>query len=278
MCHHLLAVNKQYSGYVIQIDSHCHLADAKIFSSFERVAEVISQAESAGVGIFLQGGVGPEDWRRQLELQRKFPGKIFTCFGLHPYWVSGHTREECESACAELRDILEQTHFLGELGLDFREKIVGQNRPHQVYFFERQLQILQEFKKIAVFHFVRCHDEALKLLKKYKLPNSGFVHSFNSDYSIGKRYLDLGLCLSVGGPLLRENNHALQDAVKKIPLENLLVESDSPDQPPPSRAGKDNDPSTITEVISKIAALKNIPAQKVSEVIFRNNLLSSLHR
>ncbi len=250
-------------------DSHCHLADPKIFSD---VDAIVSRSIEKGVKKFLQGGVGPEDWKRQQELKRKFPDNISVCYGLHPYWISSHSHGESAEALLDLESILDQTDFMGELGLDFREKIVGNKAEQQIFYFEKQLDMAIRFGKTVVFHFVRCHSESVEILKKYRLPRGGFVHAFNSDYEIAKKYLDLDLLLSVGGPLLRENNRSLHEAVKKIPLDYLLLESDSPDQGPPSRGDKHNEPWTILEVAAKIAELRGISVDEVENAIKRNSL------
>lgn len=135
-----------------------------------------------------------------------------------------------------------------------------------------------KFKKISVFHFVRCHDDAVGILKKYNLPKGGFVHAFNSNYETAKKYLDLGFMLSIGGPLMREDNRPLHEAVKKIPLERILIESDSPDQAPPSRGENYNEPWTIVEIAAKLSELRGITPTEVISSIKRNNLLSYLNR
>ncbi|OQW50446.1 MAG: hypothetical protein A4S09_01235 [Proteobacteria bacterium SG_bin7] len=250
------------------IDVHCHLADPKIFSDF---SGVITRSVEKGVSKFIQGGVGPDDWNRQKEIKSKYPNETFTCFGLHPYWISSHSHGECAEALLDLELILGHTDFMGELGLDFREKIVGAKKAQQILYFEKQLDMAVRFKKIVVFHFVRCHDKSIDILNRIKPPLGGFVHAFNSDYKVAQKYLDLGLLLSVGGPLLRENNRPLHETIKKIPLDRLLLESDSPDQAPPSRGVKLNEPWTVLEVATKVAELRGITSEEVWDAVKRNS-------
>lgn len=256
------------------VDFHCHLSDPR----FTDIDSVISRSVAKGVTGFYQGGVGPEDWQRQIELQQKFPKYIRLGFGLHPYWVSAHSPAECNEAITQLKKQIGGADYLGELGLDFREKIVGQNRAHQIFFFETQLEIVRKSQKVAVFHFVRCHDDASRILKNSELSKGGVVHAFNSDYKTAKKYLDLGLMLSIGGPLLRANNDPLRSAVSKVPIERILIESDSPDQAPPSRGHEYNEPWTIIEVARGIADLKGISLESVNAAVRKNTILESLHR
>lgn len=246
------------SGFV---DSHCHLADPRMDNSHE---EVILHSIQKNVGTFVQAGVGPEDWQKQIRLQNKFPENIIPCFGLHPYFVSDHSEEECEQALQQLKSLLDQSLGLGECGLDFREIIVKGQNAKQIQFFKKQLELADKTKKVPVLHVVRAHDEAFKILKNYKLERGFMVHAFSSKKSNASKYLEKGAYLSIGASALIENNHALHESIAFIPMDRLLIESDSPDPKP--------EPWTIFDVAARIAALKNLSASYVLEKA-RENLL-----
>lgn len=255
------------------IDAHVHLADPRLK---DEVGGVIARAQSRGIQQFVQGGVGPEDWALQSDLANKYPG-IFLCFGLHPYWVSGHSEDECEIALDQLARELPRAVALGELGLDFRPEIVHDRHAHQIQFFEKQLELASFAKKPIVLHIVKAQDEALKVFEHFGVPEKkGFVHSFNSGPLQAESYLKLGLLLSVGGPLCRPNNKALRQAVEMIPLTSLLIETDSPDQPPPSHQGKKNEPITLLEVASVVAEIKKMTPEEVLDMTSQN-LRKQLH-
>jgi len=234
------------------IDSHCHLADERMNNNRE---EVIRSSIQKNIGTFVQAGVGPEDWQKQLKMAEEFPQNIVPCFGLHPYFVSDHTEEECDKALQQLELQLNQSLGIGECGLDFREAIVKGGNAKQIQFFKKQLELADKTKKIPVLHVVRAHDEAFKVLKNYKLERGFMVHAFSSKKSNATKYLEKGAYLSIGTSALIENNYALHEAIVEIPMGRLLIESDSPDPKP--------EPWTIFDVAAKIASLKSLKAEEV---------------
>ncbi len=243
------------------IDSHCHLADERIFSHVEAVIDL---AFGAGCQFLLQAGVDPNDWQRQEALQRKYPGKIGMCFGLHPYFVAAKGDGECEQALDLLAKSIGRAQALGEAGLDFRPHILGDSRERQLSFFEQQLELAQVVQKPVVLHLVQAHEEALQIIDHFGLPKKkGLVHSFNGSLPQAKEYLARGLVLSVGGPLLRPDNLRLKQAVRDIPLDRLLLESDTPDQPPPGLRQGMNDPRSVVWIAEEVAWLKRCSVGEV---------------
>lgn len=244
------------------IDSHNHLSDPRLD---QRREEMIAQAESHGIQYFLQGGIGPEDWERQKVLKQKHEN-VLMCFGLHPYWVADHTEIDCEMALDLLaREIASpQVHALGELGLDFRPHIMKESKARQIEFFELQLELAEIAKKPIVLHLVRAFDDVQKIFDVRGVPSrSGLVHSFNGSVKEAQFYLSQGLYLSVGGPVVFADNQKLHQAVASIPMEFLLLETDSPDQPPPELKGQYNEPLSLLSVAEQIGKIKKIEAREV---------------
>ncbi len=252
-------------------DSHCHMADLRVQSC---LSGWIDKAESLGIGYFLQGGVGPDDWDRQSELAKQFNDRIGLCFGLHPYWVADHSLSECEEAMDLLASRIDQAQALGETGLDFRPRITKDDescKEKQISLFEMQLELSKVCHRPLVLHIVQAHDEALKILDLWGLPlQKGFVHSFNGSAQKAEEFLERGLLLSVGGPLVRADNQRLKQAVQIIPLEKLLIETDSPDQPPESFQGQLNPLSTLKEVAEEVARIKKVSTTEVLDISTRN--------
>ncbi len=250
------------------VDAHSHLADPRFG---EKASEVIHQAAEKGVSFFLQGGVGPEDWQRQKLLQKQFPDKIGTCFGLHPYWVSDHSQDRCEEALDQLASELQGAMALGELGLDYRPKIVGDRHSHQIDYFEKQLELAHFVHKPIVLHIVQAHFEAIQVLNTWAVPSrGGFVHSFNGSAQKAQDYLKLGLMISIGGPVCRSDNQRLHQAVKEIPVEMLLIESDSPDQAAIPKEGVLNTPESILEVARTIGMIKSLDPDEILDITTAN--------
>lgn len=250
------------------IDAHCHLADER-FSN--QVDEVIKEAESLGITFFMQGGVGPEDWQRQRDLSRRYPGQIGLCFGLHPYWVAAYDEDLCELALDQLAPLLPEALGLGEMGLDFRPHIMKDSRERQIGIFEQQLELAEVTHKPMVLHLVQAHEEALRIMNLWGVPAAkGMVHSFNGSWGKAQDFLKRGLYLSVGGPAVWPQNTKLHQVLREMPLEFLLLESDSPDQPPPRFKQSLNQPASLWDVAKKIAELREVPTTEILEIATEN--------
>ncbi len=249
------------------IDSHCHLSDLRLESEVETMIE---RARSRGITRFLQGGVGPEDWQRQRELKARHP-EILLCFGLHPYWVADHSEAECESALDQLARELHQAQALGELGLDLRPHIAKDSLARQLNVFEAQLEMAEMARKPIVLHLVRAFEEAQTVFDNWGVPSmGGMVHSFNGSVHEAEAYLQRGLHLSIGGPVVRPDNQKLHQAVQILPLNQLLVETDSPDQPPPRLKDTFNEPGSLWDVAEMIAKIKKMTAEEILDISSQN--------
>jgi TatD DNase family protein len=237
------------------VDAHCHLSDERLFSGRKTYIE---NCAGFGVNWFVLGGVKPAEWSRQLELKKEFPNKIFCSFGLHPYTISAESPAALESAFQQLKTLTSQTSLMGEMGLDFRSHIVKDREEMQREFFVRQLEWAKQSLKPIVLHIVRAHEEALKILKTNS--PQGMVHAFSSSFEVAKRYLSLGLYLSLGARVL-EAEH--QELLKNIPLDQMLLESDAPDQPP--RGKKEHDSTTVLLLAKRVAENKGLTVERVLE-------------
>lgn len=242
------------------IDAHSHWADERLDSIR---SEWFKAAISKGLAFSLQGGVSPEDWDRQEDLKAQFPGKIGTCFGLHPYWVSSHTAAELEEALDLLSKRLPQALALGETGLDLRPQYEA-SYELQVEAFQAQLELAFVANKPLVLHLVRAFEESLTILDLWGVPPcGGMIHSFNGSWPQAQEYLNRGLMISLGGPLIRDQNQKLKQVAKEIPIEHFLIETDLPDQPGDAWKGRLNPPESLLAVAEEIARLKKLSTSEV---------------
>jgi TatD DNase family protein len=245
------------------IDAHSHLTDPR---SREHLGSWLQKARELNIQEFIQGGVDPQEWQRQKELAQIHQG-IHCCFGLHPYFVAAHTIAENEQALDQLAREMKHAVALGELGLDFRDQFLGDNpeeeRAKQIYFLEQQLELGAFSNKPFVFHFVQAFEESVRVLELFDGPLRGIVHGFNGSFEKAQAYLDLGLTISVGGPLARAKNQKLKEAVKKIPMESLVIETDSPDQSSDAFKGHLNPPESLWTVAQTVSELKGLSTEEV---------------
>lgn len=248
------------------VDAHSHWADIRLNPDEESLKLKLKACFDKSIDFFLQGGVGPDDWVRQLNLKKRYPDNFGLCFGIHPYFVSEHASEECETALDKLTVLLPEAMALGETGLDFRPHVMKESEGLQIEIFENQIELAKAFEKPLVLHIVQAHEKAIQIFDIWGVPGrTGLVHAFNGSYETAKKYIDKGFLISVGGAITYEKNRKLQDCIRKIPLEYLLIESDSPDQPPAGWEGL-NESFSIYNVAEKIGIIRNLSVFEVLEI------------
>lgn len=246
------------------LDCHSHLADLRLDSPEDKLrVDLLARAKAKEIYFHQQGGVGPDDWQRQLALNARYP-QIWPAFGLHPYWIAEHSDDECETALDELAKYQANCRLLGEMGLDLRPHIMKDSFARQMLAFESQLELASAVEKPVVLHLVQAFSEVQRVFLMFGAPaKKGFVHSFNGSVKEAEYYLEQGLMLSLGGPAARAGNQRLHQAIREIPLDSLLLETDCPDQPGDAYRGQLNPPQSLWQVAEAVAVIKGISAEQV---------------
>ncbi|MGZ3691453.1 MAG: TatD family hydrolase, partial [Pseudobdellovibrio sp.] len=215
------------------VDAHSHWSDPRFLQQDVGLDQQLKVCLEKNIDFFLMGGVNPTEWQKQIEIKQSYPENFGLCFGLHPYFVSDHSVEDCEAGLDQLALVLPQAMALGETGLDFRPHIMKESQGLQIEMFENQIELAKAFQKPLVLHIVQAHDKTQQIFNLWGVPEKkGLVHAFNGSFDTAKFYIDKGFLISVGGAVTFEKNRKLHDCVRKIPMEYLLLESDSPDQAP----------------------------------------------
>ena len=248
---------------MVLVDSHCHL-DAAEFDT-DRDA-VICRARSAGVMQQMVPAVDAASWPKLREVCTQAAG-LFPAYGLHPMYLDAHR----EQHLAQLREWLERERPLavGECGLDYF--VEGLDREAQSHYFEAQLQLAREFDLPVIVHARRAVDAVIAAIRKIgKL--RGVIHSYPGSMEQARQLWDLGFMLGLGGPVTYERANRLRKLVAEMPLEHLLLETDSPDQPDAGIRGERNEPARLREVLRVIAELRGEGEAHVAEVTTANAL------
>lgn len=241
------------------VDAHAHWTDPRIMSFLQVELE---KCLAAGISVFAQGGIDPEQWVLQKQLHEKYPQHFLMSFGLHPYFISQNSEIDCQLALDQLAQNLQTAHAVGEIGLDFRETVGHQAydsdviQARQIAFFVEQLELAGVARKPVVMHIVRAHEKAHQILDYYGAGLTGYVHAFNGSIETAQRYINQGFLISVGGAVTFEKHKKLRDAVAKIPLSMLLLETDAPDQAPEGWLGANSSLSLI-QIAQTVADIKN---------------------
>ncbi|MBI5503227.1 MAG: TatD family hydrolase [Deltaproteobacteria bacterium] len=247
------------------VDTHCHLSDRRYDADRDAVIE---RARQAGLTHMVAvGGGGPiADSEASYELARRFPFLRSTA-GIHPHDAKSYD-DQIEARIAALLQRPEVV-AVGETGLDY---YYGHS-PHQAQreALARHIALALRAAKPIVLH---CRDaEAdLREVLSAEAPGGlrGVVHCFTGGYEDARWYLDYGLVISFTGILCFPKSDALRDTAARLPLDRLMVETDSPYLAPPPHRGKRNEPAFVTQVAATLAVVHGVSTEAVVEATARN--------
>lgn len=244
------------------IDSHCHL-DFDVFDQDRE--QVLANARASGVTGFLLLGTQSKRFSRLKRLALSQPD-VYYSLGFHPYFLD----TSIDYRATSFREIL-ATHLnsssanrlvaIGEMGLDY---VINISHELQRDVFKMQLVMAKEFQLPVILHHRKSHNDLIKLLKEAKFEYGGVVHAFSGSVYEAKTYVDLGMKLGVGGTITYERANKTKQALKTVGLDNLLLETDSPDMPLNGYQGRRNEPSRVVGVAAHLAALYECSVDKVA--------------
>jgi TatD DNase family protein len=251
-------------------DTHCHL-DSDAFD-IDRPA-VIERALQAGVTRILVPGVTVESSRRALDLAGEYPA-LFAAVGIHPTDLVSLDVH----ALAVLRTLAENPRVvaIGEIGLDYYWVTAPDKQAQQREALRAQLTLAQDLHKPVVIHAREkddaadgpCAEDLISILEQWARPSPapGVLHSFSSSLETARRALELGFYIGVTGPVTYKNAVYRREVIAAIPLERLLIETDSPYLAPHPYRGKRNEPAYVTHIADKIAQIQSRTSQEVVAV------------
>ncbi|HDS1040065.1 TPA: TatD family hydrolase [Stenotrophomonas maltophilia] len=245
----------------VLVDSHCHL-DASEFDA-DRDA-VIARARAAGVQAQVVPAVTAASWPKLRQVCQQAPG-LYPAYGLHPMFLAEHQ----PGHLADLRGWIERERpcAIGECGLDFF--VEGLDAEAQQRYFVGQLELAREFDLPVIVHARRAVDAVIAAIKRVG-GLRGVVHSFSGSPEQAAQLHKLGFLLGLGGPLTYERAQRLQRLVREMPLEQLLLETDAPDQPDAGIRGQRNEPARLAVIARHVAALRGSDVETVARVTSGN--------
>ena len=243
------------------IDSHSHF-DVAEFDGDR--AHALARARAAGVRRQIVPAIDAAGFARVRELCAREHG-LYPAYGLHPMYLAEHRPEHLQ----ELEQWIERERpvAVGECGLDFF--VPGLDADAQREYFRRQLELARKFDLPLILHARRAVDEVTAAIRR--IGNlRGVVHSFSGSVEQAQHLWKLGFCLGLGGPLTYPRAHRLREIVATMPLEYLLLETDSPDQPLHGHQGQRNEPALLAEVCTCVARLRGVEPEEVAAATTRN--------
>lgn len=244
------------------VDSHCHLD--RLEKTPEELADVIKFAQNRGVEHFLCVSVSVKDFPSMLQAVQPFSQVSVSC-GVHPL----HQEDACSFdellAMADSAEVV----AIGETGLDYFYS--AETKAVQLTSFVDHIKVANQLNKPLIIHTRDAKQDTLDLLKAHKATHTkGVLHCFTEDWPMAQAAIALDMYISISGIVTFKTATELQDVVKKIPLDKLLIETDSPWLAPVPYRGKQNQPGYVREVGEFIAELKGVSVEELARVTTQN--------
>lgn len=245
------------------IDTHTHLYDEQFDNDRE---EMISRAIAAGVSKMLLPNCDSSTINAMLQAEHNFPANCFAMMGLHPCYVKENVEEELTKVKSWLRE--RQFCAVGEIGLDYHwDKTFVDDQKRA---FRQQIEWALQYRLPIVIHTRESTKDTLDIVREYA--NSGLrgvFHCFSGSLETAKQIIDMGFYLGIGGVLTYKNS-GLQDVVKKIDLQHIVLETDAPYLTPVPHRGKRNESAYVAIVAEKLAELKQMELDTISRITTAN--------
>lgn len=240
------------------IDTHCHLSR----EDYDDIDKVIEENKNALVDKIVVSGCSRESIEEVMDLKDRYD-MVYVTIGYHPEYADTVT----ESDLDYLKSLLGEKKIIGigEIGLDYH--YTKENKDKQIWLFEEQLKIAEEFNLPVVIHSRDATMDTINILKKYKV--KGIIHCFSGSLETANIYISMGFLLGIGGVVTFKNSK-LKDVVKEVPSESIVLETDSPYLAPVPFRGKINSSKYLEFIANFIAEIKNISVEELAEITSRN--------
>jgi TatD DNase family protein len=265
-------------------DSHCHL-DNEVFT--EQLPTLLNQCRQLAIKRIIIPAISPTNFDAVLALPRKYPYTatrvlLSPCLGIHPWFLDDLTDYHLDLLALKVKQERSNIIAIGETGIDGaiakKASEHGQsaedNLAHQLHFFDFQLNLAKEQELPIIIHHRQSHDKILPPLKKYQLANSGVIHGFSGSYQQAKAYVDLGFKLGIGSTITYPRAKKTINAIKRLPLSSLVLETDAPSMPLSTEAGGKlgvpNSPINIMKIFDVLSTIRDENADVIAKQLEQN--------
>lgn len=237
-------------------DSHAHVYDkaydndreAMLKEVFQHLDHLVCPSEDI------------ESSKKAIAMAESYP-QIYAAVGIHPQ----ETKDTTEADIQVIKDLAlhhKKVVAIGEIGLDYY--YLYSPVETQKKWFARQCELAKELDLPIIIHDRDAHQDTLDILKAHKTDKlRGIMHCYSSSWEMAQEFMKLGFYISFAGPVVFPKSTKLKEVAKEVPLDRLLIETDSPYLTPPPFRGRRNDPGKVFYVAEEIARLKGIPTEEV---------------
>ena len=248
------------------IDSHTHL-DFPDFDADRQ--QLLTRSKALGVERMVVLGVYQRNWQRLWDLVQT-DHQLYAAFGLHPVYLNEHRPEHVTELGQWLSRLAghPQLCAVGEIGLDYY--LPELDREAQQQLFEAQLQLAADFQLPALLHVRRSHAQVIATLKRFKLQRGGIVHAFAGSREEAREYIKLGFKLGLGGAATWPQALRLRKVIVDLPLDAIVLETDSPDMAPAMYPNQRNSPEHLPDICQALAEVMGISPERLAEATTAN--------
>ncbi len=243
------------------VDSHCHLDQLDLTAYDGKLSDALVQAANQGVGHMLCVCITLQDFPQVLNVAQHYP-HVSASVGLHP-------NEDAQGAEPTVDHLValaqhEKVVAIGETGLDYYRSTGDLSWQHER--FRRHIQAAKKANKALIVHSRQAREDTLRILKEEEAMSvGGVMHCFTENEEMANAAMDLGFYISFSGIVTFANAKELQAVAKQVPLERMLIETDSPYLAPVPHRGKSNEPAYVRHVADYIAELRGIDVAELAE-------------
>jgi TatD DNase family protein len=271
-------------------DSHCHL-DFDEFASL--LPQLLSQCADNNIHQLIIPSIAPSNWQKVLELVknhikaisisapiktenglpfRALPkvSKLYACLGIHPWFLNGLNTSHLEQLSTQVMLNKDKIIAIGEAGIDGGIVKQKDNLAQQQLFFSYQVALAKQHNLPIIVHHRQSHQELIAILKTEKIDTGGVIHAFSGSYQQAKNYIDLGFSLGIGGTITYPRAKKTINAIKRLPLSSLVLETDAPSMPLFGYQGEANSPLRLTQVFDALTQIRCESAEMIAEQIEEN--------
>lgn len=238
-------------------DTHCHI----LKEYYENIEEIIDRANKNGIMKMIVNGIDKKSNEEVLELAKKYDC-IYAAIGFHPENIS----EFQESDLQQIENNISSIVAIGEIGLDYHYEPC--DKEEQQNLFESQLQLAEKYHKPVIIHSRDATQDTIDILKRHPKVK-GCLHCFSGSIETAKIYVSMGFKLGFGG-VTTFKNAKLKEVIKAVPLDTILLETDSPYLSPEPKRGTKNEPANIRHIANFIADELKLDIRELSEVTETN--------
>lgn len=242
----------------MMIDTHCHLFK----QYYNNIEEVIKKM---GNNIIIVSGTNKEDNQEVIKLCNQYKN-VYGTIGIHPTEIA--SADEMNLTWIENNLSNSKIVGIGEIGLDYYWN--KENKEKQKEIFIKQIELAKKYKKPIIVHSRDAINDTYQILKEYGRNIKINLHCFTGSIEMANEFIKLGCKLGIGGVITFKNNVKLVEVVKKIPIEAILLETDSPFLSPEPLRGKQNEPYNILYIAKKIAEIKEESLETILKITTQN--------